>query len=184
MEENERTIDGDVSENIEFEDFSEELVDLPHVTKYIHKLEEHIKLQEKSILQLKEELVSNVCIEKNNLKCAFSFLIYYKCIIIPRKNHLRYQKKSLVTKNHKLISSRSMKPQSSRNGLSIKIKKIQLLLIKLRKLQSQQCYKQVLFMKKLPACIIIITLGITMTRLVYQIFTYTIQTAECTCDYN
>lgn len=60
MEENERTIDGEISENIEFEDFSEELVDLPNVTKYIQKLEDHIKVQQRNILQLKEELVNNV----------------------------------------------------------------------------------------------------------------------------
>ncbi|XP_032455780.1 angiogenic factor with G patch and FHA domains 1 isoform X6 [Nasonia vitripennis] len=56
MEESERTVTSAICENKKIKDFSEELVDFPHIVEYIKNLHDLIKLQQTELEELKVKL--------------------------------------------------------------------------------------------------------------------------------
>lgn len=66
--------EGEIMSDFE-EDFTEELHNLPHVLKFIHKLQDHIKRQRKKINKLRNKLNIQVRLKKMIILLSISYYI-------------------------------------------------------------------------------------------------------------
>ena len=60
MEEDERPLTCENEGDVEFKDFSDELVDFPHILEYIQSLHKRLESKQNDILDLKTKLTDQV----------------------------------------------------------------------------------------------------------------------------
>lgn len=95
MEESERTVTSEIGDGTEVKDFSDQLVDFPHIVEYIKNLHNEIKLQRIELVELKTKIADRVSI---TIKLNLLKILLSGTCIIKDSIYFHLQEKELLNK--------------------------------------------------------------------------------------